>query len=187
MKSRYYKTLHKIFEARTFQEFFEINHEVWLRIQAIAKTKGYLLTDYELRTQDGKTLVDLNSDDSWNQLLTLLGLEDLKDEPIRSININRFSTLKAYPKSNIYKIKIEGDLGAEELPDEDQIKEILTANLAPIDGRIQGKVKVTKQDANIIIVFNAVTKEEEDDEIKKYIQTNFDKIVTVKNVSVKKL
>ena len=180
------KILNYIFESRSFPEFFEINHDVWERIKQIAKTKGFLLTDFELRTQDGKTLVDINSDDSWQQLLTLLGLEDLKDEPIRNIDITRFSKIKAYPHSNIYQIKIEGDLGAEELPDEDQIKEILTANLAPIDGHIQGKVKVTKQDSNVIIVFNAVTKAEED-EIKKYIITNFDKIVTVKDVSAKKL
>jgi len=184
---KYIKNLDKIFEARSFEEFFEINHEVWERIQSIARTKGYILTDYELRTQDGKTLVDLSSDDSWSQLLTLLGLEDMKDMPIRSLNINQFSKIKAYPKSNIYKIKIEGDLGAEELPDEDQIREILTANLAPIDGRIQGKVEVTKQDAGVFITFDAVTKVDEEEEIKKYIQTNFDKIITVKNVSVKKL
>jgi len=183
---KYIKNLDKIFESRSFPEFFEINHEVWQRIQAIARSKNYLLTDYELRTQDGKTLVDLSSDDSWNQLLTLLGLEDMKDMPIRSLNINQFSKMKAYPKSSIYKIKIEGDLGAEELPDEDQIREILTANLAPIDGRIQGKVQVTKQDSSVFIMFDAVTKTDEE-EIKKYIQTNFDKIVTVKNVSVKKL
>ena len=186
MKSRYYKTLHKIFEARSFQEFFEIQQDVWRRIQEIAKSKNYILTDYELRTQDGKTLIDMNSDDSWNQLLILLGLEDLKDEPIRSININRFSKIKAYPKSSIYKIKIEGDLGAEELPDEDQIKEILTANLAPLDGKIQGKVQITKQDANVFIAFDAVTNSDEED-VKKYISTNFDKILSIKNISIKKL
>lgn len=184
---RYDDNLKKIFEARSFEEFFEINHDVWKRMQEIARTKGYLLTDYELRTQDGKTLVDINSDDSWGQLLTLLGLEDLKDEPIRSLNINQFSKMKAYPKSNIFKIKIEGDLGAGELPDGDQIKEILTANLAPIDGRIQGKVKVTKQDASVFIVFDAVTKEQDEQEVKKVIATNFDKILQIKNISVKKL
>jgi len=183
---KYTKNLDKIFEVRTFPEFFEINHEVWKRIQAIAKTKGYLLTDFELRTQDGKTLVDISSDDSWNQLLTLLGLEDLKDEPIRSININRFSKMKAYPKSSIYKIKIEGDLGAEELPDENQIKEILTANLAPINGKIQGKVQVTKQDANVFILFNAVTNSNEED-VKKFLRTNLDKILKIKNIETKKL
>ena len=186
MKSRYYKTLHKIFEARSFQEFFEIQPDVWRRIQEIAKSKNYILTDFELRTQDGKTLVDISSDDSWNQLLTLLGLEDLKDEPIRSLNINQFSKMKAYPKSNIYKIKIDGDLGAEELPDEDQIREILTANLAPINGKIQGKVQVTKQDNSVFIIFDAVTNSDEDD-LKKYIRTNFDKIVKVKNREVKKI
>ena len=183
---KYIKNLDKIFESRSFPEFFEINHEVWQRIQAIARSKNYLLTDYELRTQDGKTLVDLSSDDSWNQLLTLLGLEDMKDMPIRSLNINQFSKMKAYPKSSIYKIKIEGDLGAEELPDEDQIKEILTANLAPLNGKIQGKVQITKQDANVFIAFDVITNSDEED-VKKYISTNFDKILSIKNVSAKKL
>ena len=182
-----FEVLNKIFEQqKTFREFFEISPEVWQRMQEIAKVKGYTLTDYDLRTADGKTLVTVGTEDSWNQILTLLNLEDLKNQPIRNLNINKFSKTKAYPKSSMYKIKINGDLGDEELPDENQVKEIITANLSSIKGRVQGKVNIAKQDNNVFINFNATTNAQEED-VKKSIATNFDKIIKIKDIDIEKI
>jgi len=180
------KILSNIFEAKTFPEFFELDPAVWQRIQQYARTKDYILTDTELRTSSGKTLVTINSEDSWNQILTLLELEDLKNMPIRKVNINSFSRMKAYPSSGQYNVKIQGDIGDQELPSEDEVKEILTANLAQVKGKIHGEPEIIKQDNSVTINFSVVTNAEED-EIKQAIQTNFDKILQIKNIEVNKI
>ena len=182
------RRLNNIFEAegKTFPEFFELDPAVWQRIQQYAKSKDYTLTDTELRTASGQTLVTINSEDSWNQILTLLELEDLKNVPIRKVNINSFSKMKAYPSSTQYKVKIQGDIGDQELPSEDEVKEILTANLVQVKGKIQGEPQITKQDSTVAINFNVVTNAAEDD-VKQAIQMNFDKVVRIKNIDVQKI
>jgi len=181
-----FNRLDRVFEAKSFQEFFELDHKVWERMKQIARTKNYILSDYDLRTSDGKTLVTLDTDDSWAQILTYLGIEDLEQEPVRDISLSKFSKIKAYPKSNMNKVRIEGSLGAEELPTDDQIIEILTANLKAVEGRVQDKPKITKTDDAVIIDFNVVSKADED-EIKRILQTNFDKILKIRNIEVERI
>lgn len=173
-------------EVETFPELLEINHDVWERLQEIASTKNYILTDVELRTDDGKTLVTLDTPDNWQQLLVYLDLEDLKDEPLRDLDLSRLGKMKAYPEATMRRIIISATLGDGELPSEDQIKEILTANLAPIKGRIHGKVEVIKQNEAVTVKANILTKDDvEDSEITDLLKTNLDKVMTISNIEVK--
>jgi hypothetical protein len=153
----------------------------------IARAKGFILEYDSLRTKDGKTLVTLDSPDSWKQLMTYLELENLADAPIRELTPDKLQQATVHPQAIMKQVMINATMGADGiLPTEQEIKEILTANLKPIKGDIQGNVQVIKQNANIIVKCNVIfTQQVENADIERTLKTNLDKILTITNLEIK--
>jgi len=174
-------------QGQTFPEYLEIPHDVWERLKGIARSKNFILSDIDFKTNDGKTLVTLDTEDSWQQLLTYLDLEDIKDYPTRELTLANLGQAKAFPQAEMKQVTITANLAAGELPADEEIREILTANLKPINARIQD-LQVIKQGGNVIIKTNVVSdkgKEIQDSEIERLLKTNLDKIIKISDIEVK--
>ena len=174
--------------AETFPEMLEISDDVWQALTQVAQNKGFILEDDTLRTVDGKTLVTLDTEDSWQQLMTYLELENLVDTPIRELTIDKIRQAQTHPEAIMKQVTINATMGADGiLPTEQELKEILTANLKPIKGSVQGNIQVIKQNASIAVKFNVVSPQIENSEIERVLKTNLDKILQITNLEIKDL
>ena len=182
------ETLFNEEEAGSFVEKFEISPEVFKAFQQIAREKDLVLSDFELKTPDNRVLVDLSTEDAFEQILTYLELEYLKDSPTRTITINDVMRANKEEKtSNTKNIQIIASAGAGEIPTSEEFQRIIAANLKVLQGTLAGKAEVIKAEDKIVARFMAAFEDPNvtDEEIKKNIGTNLDKIFQIEDIVVK--
>lgn len=180
-----FEKIDRLFEAdiATLQTLLEIPDEAWIRLQELAKSKNFELSGTELKTSDGKTLVTTTDENAWDSIVRYLEIEDIKDEPTRTLTPEIINKAVHEPSAALKQITIVGT--AEELPAEDQVKEILAANLKPLKIDVES-AKVSK-DAGAVTIEANVTSSEivKDEDVKKAISTNFDKVMKINNIIIK--
>lgn len=185
MLNQVLESLDKLFEddVVTLQSMLEIPDAAWLRLQVLAKTKNFELSGTELKTTDGKTLVTIQDENAWDNIIKYLEIEDIKDTPTRTLTPEDINKAVHEPSASLKQITIVGT--AEELPAEDQVKEILSANLKPLNIEVES-VKVSK-DAGTVTIDASVTSTDivKDEDVRKAISTNFDKVMTINNIIIK--
>lgn len=176
------KTIDKLFEE-TMQDKLEVPDETWIKLQQIAKQKEMELNDIELRTNTGKVLVNLDDENAWDKVAEYLEIDDVKDAPTRTLAPVSVAKAVVEPQANMQKITIIGKMGAE-LPGEDELKQILSANLKPLGVDVDA-VTVKKNAENVEVELTTTAKESvKDDDIKKAIMTNTDKIMQISNIVI---
>ena len=179
------ESVDKLFEADipTLQGKLELRDDTWARLQQLAQTKGMELNNIALKTTTGKTLVTMQDADPWSAITEYLELEDIKDSPPRALQPFNIDKAIKNPQANLKKITIVGKMG-DELPNQDELRQILAANLKPIKVDVES-VTVTKEAANVTILVTATADATaKDDDIKKIIQTNVDKILPITNIII---
>ena len=180
--------LNKLFEQeeQTLPSFLELQQDTWESLKKFASSKGYTLDQYALYSEDGKELVNLESENPWKQILTYLELEDLEGEPTRSLLPKDITTTVQHPEANQNQVVISGNMENEDLPQEGDVREIIDANLAVNDAEIQGDLDIQKSGGRFVIRFN-ITKPTDvtNDEIKSGISQNLDKILNIQDVEVR--
>ena len=187
-KKRLLEKIDHLFEAEytDFPTYLEIEPHVWNKLQDIARQKNYNLTDIELRSEDNKILVDMETDDAWNQILTYLDLDDLKGKPIRDLTIDDLKRTVTSPEASQNSVTISGTLGDEDLTTDDEVAEIIDANLKVNKAELQGSPDITKAGNQFAIRFNFTKPDEiELDDIKRNNTQNLDKIFNITDVEVK--
>ena len=182
------ETLFNEEEASSFVEKFEISPEVFKAFQQIAREKDLVLSDFELKTPDNRVLVDLSTEGAFEQILTYLELEYLKDSPTRTITINDVVRASKEEKtSNTKNIQIIASSGGGEIPTSEEFQRIIAANLKVLQGTLAGRAEVIKAEDKIVARFIAAFEDPNitDEEIKKNIGTNLDKIFQIEDIVVK--
>jgi len=182
------ETLFSEAEAKNFIDKFEVSSEVFAELQRLAKDRDLMLSDFELKTPDNRVLVDMATENAWEQIVTYLELEDLKESPTRQITVNDVRRAsKEEHTSNTKNIQIVASAGAGEIPTTEEFQKIIASNLAVLDGTLAGKPEIVKAEDKIIARFMAAFDDPNttDEEIKKNIGTNLDKIFQIEDIIVK--
>ena len=182
------ETLFNEEESKNFVEKFEVNKEVFAKLQELARERDLILSDFELKTPDNRVLVDMSTENAWEQIVTYLELEDLKESPTRTLTINDIMRAsKEEHTSNTKNIQIVASSGAGEIPTTEEFQKIISANLSVLQGTLAGKPEIVKAEDKIIARFMAAFDDPNttDEEIKKNIGTNLDKIFQIEDIIVK--
>ena len=184
------ETLIRESEPKSFAELFEIGPDIFNKIQLIAVDKDLVLSDFELKTPepDNRILIDLNSENAWEQLMTYLEMEELKDKPTRTLTVDDIEKAsKEESTEGTKQIDIIAGTGAGEVPSEQEMAQILAANLKVINGTLVGKPEVQKLEDKIVVKFRSAFDDPNvtPDEIKKNIGSNLDKIIQIQDIVIK--
>jgi len=173
-------------EDQDLKSFLEVPDIIWSYLEKLAAKKQLVLSPYELKTADGKTLVDMETPDQWAQLLTYLDLESIKDSPTRSLTVNDIEQAQKGETKMFKEVMIIGAMGDKDMPDAQQIKDILSSNLKVIKIDVIGEPSVIKTADKFSVEFKISGGENiPNSEIQGHIQQNLDKIFTITSIGIK--
>lgn len=178
------ESLNRLFEdARSLKDLLELEDAAWESLKSQADRKGFTLTDQNLMTKDGKVVVTIEDEDAWQKITDYLDIEDLKNEPRR--NVTPVNVVKSVinPSASLKKIIITGT--AQDLPVEEEVQEILNANIKSLGAEVSN-VTVSKDTGTVTLQADVINSEEvKDEDLKKAIATNFDKVMKINTIAIK--